>query len=232
VIIIPNPFSNNNGPWDTYLKDGWYLCLLFREGNAYWKVKAHEDVIVNPGATAGQLGYIGDVTSGAISAQVENTKPTLKYMLEPKSKDMIYHVIWGGTPGYAQFYQYYPANESLADLRDPRTESDEEFGFVYGRDSPYYAPNPQLAEFFTLQDMHPAWKARVPASVTSPATTACKMRYYVRKYKVELLKDTPQNSPITANVVQMASRRSFGGLKLVNAPSWLTSELGSQLVQR
>jgi hypothetical protein len=211
--------------------DGWNLCLLFREGNAYWRVKAHEDMIVNPGATAGQLGYLGDVASGGITASFENTKPTLKYMLEPKSKDLIYHVFWGATPGYAQFYQYYPANESLADLRDPRTESDEEFGFVYGRDSPYYNPSP-LSEFFTLQDMHPAWKARVPASVTDPASSACKMRFYIRKYKVELLKDAPRGSSITAQVVQTASRRSLGGLKLVNAPSWLTSELGSTLIQR
>jgi hypothetical protein len=209
--------------WDQFfLKDNYYLALPFQNGTAYFRIKRHEDVIINPGAVAGQLGYIADVTPGNISDQYENTKPTLKYMLEPKDTNLLYHIIWGGSPSCGQFYMYYPANQSLGDLRDVRSESNEEFGFIYGRDSPYHNPNPQLTEFFTAKDIHPAWKVRIPSSC-SAATYPCLMRFYVRKYYVDTLTNTADN-PVDTKVMSIASRRSAELLK-VPAPSWLAGNV-------
>ena len=202
-----------------FLKDNYYLCLPFKQGNAYFRVVSHEDMIINPGATAGQLGYIGDVTPGSLSSQVENSKPVNKYMMEPKDESLIYHMCWGASPSVAQIYMYYPANQSLQDLRDIRTESDEEFGFIYGRDSPYHNPNPQLTEVFTLKGIHPAWKARIPSSC-SATTYPCLMRFVMRKYKVEVLMNT-KDTPVDARAASLASRRSFAGLSGVDVPDWL-----------
>lgn len=186
------------------------------ESPVYFVVKNKEQhpLFLNPGSTSGYYGYIGSVSAGSTSGWNEIQDANSDNVLEPDNQFEIWHIAWGIKPSIVEVYVKYPTNELLGSLGNQSTSTDGSWGGIPGDESPYEFPNYEKTQFFTTRDNHPSF------NIYNPSVNAqtVKMRFRIEKYKVGVVKPTPQ---VRARAIKMP----LGGLTGLPAPSWLLTAL-------
>lgn len=169
------------------------LSLTFKEGEAFFRIVRTGVTTLKDDGTAARFGYLADVAPDAASGWVQIQNAASRNMLVPKDDHEIWHVGWGVTPNIAEIYRQYPPGKDRNSLLDPIL-ADGVYGMVQGYDAPYQEINLDHTEFFTMKsDLHPAFKARIPATAGIAADSfAVKMRFVIHKYEVEYLRQTTQ----------------------------------------
>jgi len=186
-----------------FLKEGWYLGVLFREGPIFFRVKARDFKAVPVEANTLPAGQTADF---------EPTDRVGNKLLEPQQTAFIEHAFIGVYPPEVELGMAYPPQDDRSGLP----------GFVFetapyitdGVRSPYDSPT---FEVFTFRDIYPILKLRNRGDVD----VTPKLNLVIGLYTYEVVTDEDKIIKLLDGKIPS---KFYAFLSPLQAPNWLYKE--------
>jgi hypothetical protein len=172
------------------------------------------------------LGAVAALTATGVWNTVLDAQAVL--MLDPPQEQFIHHYFWGVSPAEARIYFQHPSRQDRWNLVQAQRVVAGDVGYVDGWMSPADGPYMDMTEFFTVQDLTPAFQLYNP---TGAAIVNAVLTFEVARYTYHIIKDPAEIKDILLGKRQRRMY-TFGGVdpNPPQAPQWLENAAGAGLM--
>ena len=191
-----------------FLKEGWYLGVLFREGPVFFRVKSKQVRAVPVEA---------DPLAAGQTTDFEPKDKVGNNLLEPQREIYIEHAFIGIYPPEVELSMEYPAQMDRSGL--PGFIPETQPFITDGAESPYDAPT---FEVITFRDVYPILKLRNRGDVD----VTPKLNLVIGLYKYEVVTDEDR---IIRLIDGKIPSKFYAFLEPMDAPNWLREKYSGVL---
>ncbi|MHA1812884.1 MAG: hypothetical protein ACTSYX_05545 [Candidatus Thorarchaeota archaeon] len=206
-----------------WLKEGYLLALRFSQGWAVFRITGQEPSNVKPYS----LGSVAAQSN--LSSWDEIQDASARRYLMPSDRDWINHIFYGVNKPKARIYFQYPTRQDRWNLVAVQRTITGDVGYIDGEMSPYDGPFSIKSQFFTVNELYPAFQCYNPLP---DAMDNVMLNFDIMRYSYVVIK----NRDIIKDVLTLkrpGRLHTVAGIdpSPARAPDWLVDLVGSDLMK-